>query len=351
VDDLAAAIEMQRDGCRLARSPLYAVLLDVTMRELDRGGPITTIFAEPIEDPVGQATALRFLGGVHRLVLQGRAPGLAAFFPSVGGRFEEARDDPEAAFLAAVEEHRDELVEAMGRGVQTNEVGRCAALLVAFLHIARRFELPLRILEIGASAGLNLRWDHFRYEDGADGSAFGDPGSPLRFVDMYRDPLADLRGDAVVVERRGCDRSPIDATTEDGRLTLESFVWPDQVERFGRMDRAIEVARQVPATVDRADAAEWVAARLDEKAEGVATVVYQSIVWPYLSEETRDGLRGAIYAAGAVATASAPVAWVRFEGASDPTLGAEVTALTWPGGEERVLTRGGYHGRPIRLVR
>lgn len=348
--DLVEAIAVQRDGCRGARSPLYAVLLDITLSELDRGGPITTIFAEPIEDPVGQASALRFLGGVHRVVLQGRAPPLAAYFPSVGGRFEEGRDDPREAFLATVEEHRDELAAAMRRGVQTNEVGRCAALLVAFLHVARRYELPLRVLEIGTSAGLNLRWDHFRYEDGADGSAFGDPGSPLRFVDMYRDPRPHLGGEAVVVERRGCDRSLIDATTEEGRLTLRSFVWPDQVERFARMDAAIEVARRVPASVDQADAGEWVAARLDEPADGRATVVYQSIVWQYLSAETREEVVRAIRGAGARASTSAPVAWVRFEGAPDPAKGAEVTVVTWPGGEERVLTRGGYHGRPIRLV-
>ena len=311
---------MQRDGCRLARSPLYAVLLDITVRELDRGGPITTIFAEPIDDPVGQATALRFLGGVHRLVLQGRAPGLAAFYPSVGGRFEEGRDDPEAAFLAAVEEHCDELVEAMSRGVQTNEVGRCAALLVAFLHIARRFELPLRILEIGASAGLNLRWDHFRYEDGADGSAFGDPGSPLRFVDMYRDPLADLRGDAVVVERRGCDRSPIDATTDDGRLTLESFVWPDQVERFTRMDRAIEVAA-TGARDGRPSRRRRVgrgAARRAVRRRRHGRLPVDRVAVPERGDARRPPRRASTPRARA-ATASAPVAWVRFEGASDPT--------------------------------
>ena len=37
------------------------------------------------DDPVGSALALRFLGAVHRIVLDGRAPDLAALYPSVGG--------------------------------------------------------------------------------------------------------------------------------------------------------------------------------------------------------------------------------------------------------------------------
>jgi hypothetical protein len=71
--------------------------------------------------------ALRFMGAIHRFVLEGRSLALARFYPSVGGPGGSANDRWEA-FSATVEEHTPELRELV-RPVQTNEVGRCSALL------------------------------------------------------------------------------------------------------------------------------------------------------------------------------------------------------------------------------
>jgi hypothetical protein len=296
------------------------------------------------------ALPLRFLGGVHRLVLDGDAPDLARYYPSVGGHFEpdEPDLDPGPVFLATVAAHRDRVVEALARTVQTNEVGRCASLLPGFLAVAESTGLPLRVLEVGASAGLNLRWDHYRYEGGADGSAWGRADAPLRFTDVYVDPRPRLAVETLVVERRGCDRSPIDATSADGSQLLRSFVWPDQLERFAALDAALALAPSAPVDVDRADAGEWVADQLGHAANGAATVLFQSIVWQYLTAETRSAIRDAVNVAGASASATAPVAWLRMEPGADPEMGAEVRLRQWPG-EERVIAITGYHGRPVRL--
>ena len=138
-----------------------------------------------------------------------------------------------------------------------------------------------------------------------------------------------------------------DATTDEGRLTLRSFVWPDLTERFRRLDGAIEVAKEVPAVVDRADAPEWVAAQLARPVAGCTTVVMHSIVLQYLSKEGRRALTGAFAEAGRRATEDAPVAWLRMEPGRD---GAEVRLTSWPGGEERLMAISGYHGPPIRWV-
>jgi hypothetical protein len=58
-----------------------------------------------------------------------------------------------------------------------------AALIGGFLTVSAETGHPLRILEVGASAGLNLRFGHFWYQSGEH--ELGDPASPVRFVDVW----------------------------------------------------------------------------------------------------------------------------------------------------------------------
>lgn len=351
---LGEALAFQRAAfdLRSLASPLYAAVLDAVIADVEQGGPCRRVFdaAPPELDPIPDALVLRFLGALHRIVLAGRAPSLARWYPTAGGHFTPG-DDPSADVVAAVAVHEAELVAGLSEPVQTNEVGRCATLAVGFTALLRRFRLPLRLLEVGASAGLNLRWDRWRYESGA--TAWGDPDAPLRFADdVYRDPAPDVSAPCApavaVVARRGCDRSPIDPLTERGRMLLRSFVWPDQAARLARLDAAIAVAAEVPASVDAADAGEWVAARLSEAAPEVTTVVYHSIVWQYLPPASRDRVQAAF----AAARPDAPLAWLRMEPPEDPSDAAELRLTTWSaaGREESLLARSGYHGRPVRGV-
>jgi hypothetical protein len=342
---LLLALRWQRAGCA-GPSPLYAKVLDAVIADVKAGGVCAAVLADPGDEAIAEAFVLRFLGAVHRLVLSGRAPELAAFYPSAGGT---DGGDPGPAFIRTVAAMADDVRAGLEQPVQTNEVGRAAALVVGFLDVAARAALPLRVFEIGASAGLNLRWDQFRYEGGRDGTTFGPADSPVRLDDEYRDPRPFLHDRPVdVAERRGCDARPIDPTTDAGQLLLRGFLWPDQAERFARLDAAIEVAADVPATVDRADAGEWVHARLAAPVPGTATIVYHSIVWQYLSPATAAAVTDAFDGAAARATRDAPLAWVRFEPAADPTKGVDVTVRTWPGGEERIVARCWYHGKPVR---
>lgn len=146
-----------------------------------------------------------------------------------------------------------------------------------------------------------------------------------------------------VAERSGCDLNPVDATSEEGRLTLLACVFPDETGRFGLLERAIEVAHGTPAAVERADLASWAAAALAEPRRGVATVVYHTIVWPYLPDEARESAESAIRAAGERATADAPLALVAFEGAADEPVRIEIHLTLWPGGERRLVAVSSHH--------
>jgi hypothetical protein len=343
---VAQALEFQRKSSEAMGSVLYARVLAGLESDHAAGGLTTQLLEGRSERPIHDAIVLRLLGAAHRLVLEGRAPELARFYPSVGGTDE---GDPTPAFLAAVAAHRDEVEGAMTRGVQTNEVGRAAVLVPGFALVARRADRPLRLLEVGSSAGLLLRWDRYRYVAGR--TELGDRSSPLVFDDVWVGPPPDLSGPVTVAERRGCDRAPIDALSEDGRLTLLSFVWPDHAARFIRLRTALELARSAPVTIDRADAGSWVEERLagtmtDAAATTeVATVVFHSIVLQYLPVESRHRMRDALHAAGSKATDAAPLAWLRMEPAGES---ADLRLTWWPGGEEEVLATAGYHGGRIR---
>lgn len=345
-DGLVARVRAQRDGCALGASPLYAGLLDDVAADVAAGGPCRAAVAPYASEPEGHAAVLRLLCAVHELALEGAAPALAAHYPSCGGT---PGPGVGAAFVATVAEHLDRVRTRTADPIQTNEVGRSAALVGGLLVIARR-GLPVRLLEVGASAGLNLRADRYRYEAG-DGSAFGPADSPVRFADPWAGgPVPPLDARLDVVERRGCDARPLDPAAPADVLRLRASLWPDQAERRARLDGALEVAAQVPAAVDRADAGEWAAARLADPVEGAVTVLTHSIVAQYLAPVTRRALERALEDAGARATPSAPVAWLRMEPAG-PTH-AEVRLTLWPApGRGRagatVLARSAFHGPPV----
>jgi hypothetical protein len=321
-------------------SPLYTRLLERCAADVAAGGPTAAILRGHGDDPPDSALGLRLMAAVHRMVLGGRAPALAPFYPSVGGRADAESASP--ALLALLDENTETIRELVARPLQTNEVGRSQALLCGFLVVAASTGLPLRLLEIGASAGLNLRWDLYQYE--ARGRRRGDPSSPVRLCSFDRVPVAfDVA--LTVASRTGCDHEPVDPTTEEGRLTLSSCIWADHVHRFRLLRLALRVARQVPVEIERAEAGSWLAGKLPEPVPGVATVVFHSIVMQYLEEGQRRRVEKAISAAGAAATKKAPVAWLRME-----PEGAECAVILtqWPTGENRVVARSGFHGEGVR---
>ena len=290
---VAARFRRQADWCASLGSPLYASLLESSASDVTDGGPAWHVLEPFAQEPGSSALVLRFMGAVHRLVLVERLSDLARHYPSAGGD-----GDAEAAwpiFREALVDNRSEIQALLAAPCQTNEVGRTAALLGGFLEVAHRTDKPLRILEIGASAGLNLRWDRYRYE--SDDSAWGDPASPVRFQHAYEIP-PPMNRNAVVAERAGCDISPIDSTSDEGALTLRSFVWADQIGRLSLLDGAIEVARAMPAIVEREDAASFLERELAMPRKDVATVVYHSVVMQYVGEEGKSRIADLIEAAG-----------------------------------------------------
>ena len=344
---VAEALQRQSVSCTAVGSPLYGALLAGLLDDYRHGGLTSELLDGVTDQPVHDALPLRYLATGHLLALNGQAAGLAAHYPSCGGHWAGNRrvvDD----FLDTVADHRDEFVAGVRRNVQTNEVGRAPVLASGFALLGARHGLPFDQLEIGSSAGLLSRWDHFGYETGT--TRGGDANAAVQFApEWWAGGAPDLGQLQPVQRRRACDISPIDVTTEAGRQTMVSFVWPDQLTRVERLRAALAVAEQVPMSVDRADAAEWLTAQLAAgPAPGATTVLFHSIVWQYLPRPTKDGVRAALAAAGESAGDTNPLCWLRME--PETLEQAALRLTTWPGGSEEKLAEVGYHGADINWL-
>jgi hypothetical protein len=346
-DALAEYFRLEAVGLGEIGSTFYAELERSMADDIITGGPVWTVLESRSDSPFEDALALRLLGGVHRMVLAGNAPELAAHYPSVGGDGNAASAWWLLRDLVATQ--LPEVLDALARPPQTNEVGRSASLVPGFLTVAEKTGLPLRLLELGSSAGLNLRVDRYRYEQ--DGVGWGDPTSAVRFDDLWPDAMPPLGTPATIASRAGCDHDPIDASQPESALTLLSYVWPDQQHRLDRTRAALDIAADFPVDVAQASIEDWLPEQLAAAVPGVATVVFHSIVWQYLPEPTRASVLATLEEAGSRATAEAPLAYLRLEPSPQTYFPAELRISTWPlpigFHQDRVLGTSGFHFGPV----
>jgi hypothetical protein len=165
------------------------------------------------------------------------------------------------------------------RRTQTNEVGRCAVLLPALPRG------PLALVEVGASAGLVLLMDSYRYD--FDGRMRGPPDSPVRLRCAVSGDVPLPAEVPEIVWRRGLDPRPVDPRDDDAVRWLLACVWPDHAERRERLEAAIGVARADPPRVDAGDLATDLPAILAAVPSDARLVVYHTAVFPYVREEGR----------------------------------------------------------------
>jgi hypothetical protein len=354
--DWSGRFVQQAGACADLGSPLYARLLRLLADDCVRGGATWDLVEPRAELRFGQAGALRLLGAAHRLALSGAADGWASVLPSCGGAVPDDDGDLWASWTDLVRTHGPELTAGLGREVQTNEVGRSAGLGLALARAAaERDGVRWRLVELGCSGGLNLRLDRFRIVfAGDDGplvlGAGSSDGVEVSSSVVDGESLPPTMQLPEVSERIGLDPHPIDVATEDGALTLLSFVWPDQSARLARLRSAIEVARAVPAEIRSvSDTAGALAETLSVvPAEHAGTAVMHSVVWQYIPVEQRWRITEALEVAGEQASEERPLAWIRFEPDEWDRRRAAVWLRTWPDGRDSLVAHTDFHGRWIR---
>jgi hypothetical protein len=312
---------------RAIGSPFVADVLAAGERQLHHAPRTAAMLANWPGDPSAAAVAMRFNAALHALARRNTPPVLGALFRGTHG-------DVDGAVRAALTAHDPFIADWMRDPPQTNEVGRAAAILAALMAVRRRFALPVELLELGSSAGLNLNLAHYAYDLG--GVVAGDPGSPVRIAPEWRGaPAPDQPVE--VVAARGVDLHPLDPYDLATCERLMAYVFADQPARSRRLSHALGLAREHPPMLTREDATTWLVRQLEAPAPaGRVRVVFHSMVVQYVGADERRRLAETIAAAGARADRLRPLAWIGFEWNAARTA-VELRLTCWPDGESRLL--------------
>jgi len=325
-------------------SPFIGSLCQLLAERLDHSSAFGRRILNWPTEPHRDALALRACGALHALVRSGKEPDLTAAYPP--SPFDE--DVLWQAITGALSRHDDFLTAFLDSAPQTNEVARSGLILGGALHIAARTGLPLAIYEIGSSAGLNLAFDEYRY-DLSDGLTWGPSDAPLTVATAWRGAIPPLDAPLRVVSRQGCDRNPLDPANPADADRLMAYIWADQAHRLARTAAALALAAAEGRKPERLDAASWVEREFSKRQEpGTCRVLFHTIVWQYLPDESQERIKAVIRASAEAATSVAPVAHLGVEPDSlspDANKGAGMRLTIWPGGEVLQLGRGDFHGR------
>ena len=283
--------------------------------------------------PMGASLPLRVAGGLHALHLQGQEAALSAVYPPNTATDAQLLNAARAALVT----HDTFLCDWVDQAPQTNEVRRSVALIAATRLLSSRFDLPIRLSELGASGGLNLMFDKFALA--VDDQVIGPSSPALTLSPEWSGPVPAGRS-LDVAERAGVDLNPIDAHHPDGVLRLIAYLWPDQTDRLTRTRAAIAAQ---DAVIDKDDAIDWLEPRLVHRA-GQMHLIYHTIAWQYFPAEAQTRGTRLIEAAGERADMSTPLAWLRME-ADGENPGARLDLRLWPGNIHITLGRIDFHGR------
>jgi hypothetical protein len=166
----------------------------------------------------------------------------------------------------------------------------------------------------------------------------------VRIRSEWRGKAPPLDAPLNIAARLGNDQTPLSASRNDDRRRLLAYIWPDQADRLKRLEAALDVAAEHAVEVVKEDAGKFLASCMARKAhDGVARVVFHTIVLQYASSQTRAAIKQTLASAGERATDSAPLARFSMEH-EKPDQPATIRLTLWPGGEERVIGQCDSHG-------
>jgi hypothetical protein len=340
VDQLALADYFRFFAEETRASPLYVAMCPL-LADNDLALTITMQAA-----PTQRRPNL-LLAAMHASLLRDPSADLALWHRTCGGD----RDPTDPRLAAAINDllvdRTEEITASVISGAtQTNEPGRSAILLAALGHIAEQHSQPLGLLDVGTSAGLNLRLDEYSYTYSGTkrNITAGNPRSPVHIqsdISRSTKPLPVLGMQSVqIAHRAGVDLNPLDVSDPDQRRWLRALIWPDEQARFDRLTAALDVAAAHPIPLQKGDATASLQALIDAVPQGVRPVITTTWVLTYLTENDRIAFVETLAAIGK----NRPLSWVFIEHPSYASTLPSVSAPTGLASEGNPLMIVDYAG-------
>ena len=205
----------------------------------------------------GQPAPNLIFGAVRLLLDNGHSPSLLARYPQ---SFDD--DWSTEAFGEFVLANRDEIIPIISsRKVQSNVVRRSAVLLPGLIESSRSFGgKPFVNVEIGASAGLTLLWNQYRYRyhSGAGDIELGSPAFPWAVEVETEGNIAQVldHGFPEIAANVGIEIDRVDINDQDAIGWLRALIWPEHGDNRGLFDAAVKLVGSNPLDVRFGDALE-----------------------------------------------------------------------------------------------
>jgi hypothetical protein len=272
----------------------------------------------------GQQPSFLLFAAVHALLLAGVDHGLREYYPSLVGEAARQPDGVGPVFLDFCRTHRAALEELIAtRLVQSNVVRRAIGLRFALWAVGRRWAGPVHLVEVGASAGLLMNVDRYRFDIG--GRRFGPPGASVTLDARWRGAgqLPDLDDVPRIVGKTGIDLNPIDLADTKARNWLRALIWPEQRSAAALLEAAVDEALAQPVTIIAGDAVEVCPVLAGELPAGEARVVFHAATRMHVPAERRRRFDEAIDSLGA----GGPLFHVWLEPSGAPHHGYPVSEL------------------------
>ena len=247
--------------------------------------------------------------------------------------------------------HRHELLELIrAHRTQTNVVRRCTCLLPVFSMVQRESARPLALIDVGASAGLNLNVDRYRYRylrGGQEEAVWGRPEAKVSLEAELRGGgrMPELADDLAIEFRGGIDLNPIDLSEEDELRWLRALIWPEHVERHQRLIAAAAELARSPVDLRRGDAVDLLPRMIADTPPETALTVYSTVALYQIPSGGRERILRALQETGNERPVWLVTLELRMEDVDEvqmPSL--SITRYAKGAAERQVLARSSPHG-------